>query len=154
MLYMELTSVTGLYCAPGRPYEEPRSWTGALRVTCATAGEALELWDGVRRDLRDDGVDQTDVLLDMAAERRDLLIRGGALSGLRSHDHRDEVRAGVGGGGQRAGAQQDGSGSRHRADRATLAIVPADAVYRSHPLAIPLLVPTLRHRSPASDSLR
>ena len=40
-----------------------------------------------------------------------------------------------------AGAQEKGSGGRNRAHRAAFAIVPTDAVYRSHPLTIPRLVP-------------
>ena len=40
-LYIELTSVTGLYPRLAALKELPRSCTGALEVTCATSGDAL-----------------------------------------------------------------------------------------------------------------
>jgi len=139
---MEFTSVAGSYGLLGRPYRAAQELDRGVEGDLDDGGRCLELRDGARGDVGDDRVDQADVLLDVAAEGRYLLVRGGAVPWLISHDHGDEVRPRVSRGGQRgrvsrggerAGAEQEGGRSRHRTDGAPLAIVPADSLYRIHP---------------------
>jgi hypothetical protein len=54
-------------------------------------------------------------------------------------------------GGERGGAEQEGGRGRDRTDAATLAIVPADSLYRSHSLVTPRFVPACGAAVPVSD---
>ena len=69
MLYIELTSVAGSYGLLGCPlYELPRSCTDAFESDLGDGRRGLELRDSIRRDVSDDRVDETDVLIDVATE--------------------------------------------------------------------------------------